>query len=108
MKNTLQSLYDLGQSVWCDNLSRRMIDSGELQRLIDQGIVGIDQDGNRADLAAGDGSKDASLFQLDMARALGEEDEPDEIGAGFARGFDDGRRPHATDFDLDRHVLALG
>jgi len=41
VKNTIQKLFDLGQSVWCDNLSRRMIDSGELQRLIDLGIVGI-------------------------------------------------------------------
>jgi transaldolase len=39
--NTIQKLYERGQSVWCDNLSRRMIDSGELGRLIDLGIVGI-------------------------------------------------------------------
>lgn len=37
----IQQLYGLGQSVWCDNLSRVMIDSGELQRLIDLGVVGI-------------------------------------------------------------------
>lgn len=41
-KNPLQRLADFGQSVWCDNLSRGMIVSGELQRLIDEdGIVGI-------------------------------------------------------------------
>jgi len=39
--NTIQQLHTLGQSVWCDSLSRRMIDSGELQRLIDLGVVGI-------------------------------------------------------------------
>ncbi|MBI1825412.1 MAG: transaldolase [Planctomycetes bacterium] len=39
--NNLQKLHALGQSVWCDNISRRMIDSGELQRLIDIGIVGV-------------------------------------------------------------------
>ncbi len=39
--NTIEKLYTLGQSVWCDNLSRKMIDSGELQRLIDLGVVGI-------------------------------------------------------------------
>ena len=39
--NNLQKLYAVGQSVWCDNLSRRMIDSGELARLIDLGVVGI-------------------------------------------------------------------
>ncbi len=41
MSNTIQKLYERGQSVWCDNLSRRMIDSGELQRLIDLGVVGV-------------------------------------------------------------------
>lgn len=41
-KNPLQHLADFGQSVWVDNLSRAMIHSGELQRLIDEdGVVGI-------------------------------------------------------------------
>ena len=41
-KNPLQHLADFGQSVWVDNLSRDMIHSGELQRLIDEdGVVGI-------------------------------------------------------------------
>lgn len=39
--NPIQQLYRAGQSVWCDNLSRAMLDSGELRRLIDLGIVGI-------------------------------------------------------------------
>lgn len=39
--NTIGRLYEQGQSVWCDNLSRKMIDSGELTRLIDLGVVGI-------------------------------------------------------------------
>lgn len=39
--NFLNKLFQTGQSVWCDNLSRAMIDSGELQRLIELGIVGI-------------------------------------------------------------------
>lgn len=41
MINTIQKLCEHGQSIWCDNLSRRMIDSGELQRLIDLGVVGV-------------------------------------------------------------------
>ena len=41
MSNTIQRLYEQGQSVWCDNLSRRMLDAGELQRLIDLGVVGV-------------------------------------------------------------------
>ena len=41
-QNPLQHLADFGQSVWNDNLSRDLITSGDLQRLIDgDGIVGI-------------------------------------------------------------------
>lgn len=40
-KNQIQQLADLGQSVWIDSLSRRMIESGQLQELIDQGVVGV-------------------------------------------------------------------
>jgi len=39
--NRIQQLHELGQSVWCDNLGRGMIDSGELQRLIDLGVAGV-------------------------------------------------------------------
>jgi transaldolase len=39
--NRIQQLHAQGQSVWCDNLSRRMIDSGELTRLVGLGVVGI-------------------------------------------------------------------
>lgn len=41
MNNRVQTLYELGQSIWYDQLSRQMIDSGELQRLIDLGVVGV-------------------------------------------------------------------
>ncbi len=41
MADMIQKLYEQGQSLWCDNLSRHMIDSGELQRLIDLGVVGV-------------------------------------------------------------------
>ncbi len=41
MSNTIQDLYEVGQSIWCDNISRGMIDSGELTRLIELGIVGV-------------------------------------------------------------------
>ncbi len=41
MADMIQRLYEQGQSLWCDNLSRHMIDSGELQRLIDLGVVGV-------------------------------------------------------------------
>jgi transaldolase len=41
-KNPLVGLKELGQSVWLDNLSRKLMESGELKRLIDEeGITGI-------------------------------------------------------------------
>ncbi len=35
-KNPLIGLKEIGQSVWLDNLSRKLIHSGELKRLIDR------------------------------------------------------------------------
>ena len=41
-KNPLVGLKELGQSVWLDNLSRKLIKSGELKRLMDEeGLTGI-------------------------------------------------------------------
>ncbi len=41
-KNPLIGLKEIGQSVWLDNLSRKLIHSGELKRLIDEdGMSGI-------------------------------------------------------------------
>lgn len=40
MRN-LHQLYERGQSPWYDNLSRSLIESGELAALVDQGIVGV-------------------------------------------------------------------
>ncbi len=41
MSNGIGKLRAKGQSVWCDNISRGMIDSGELGRLIDLGVAGV-------------------------------------------------------------------
>ncbi len=41
MKNQLEQLADVGQSVWLDNLRRSMFSSGELTRLIGQGLRGM-------------------------------------------------------------------
>jgi len=40
-KTTLQQLHDFGQSPWYDNIRRSLLTSGELQKLIDQGIRGM-------------------------------------------------------------------
>lgn len=41
MSNQLHQLLEAGQSVWLDNLRRSMFASGELARLIDQGLRGM-------------------------------------------------------------------
>jgi len=37
----IQALADLGQSIWYDNIRRSLLDSGEMQDLIDQGVTGV-------------------------------------------------------------------
>lgn len=41
VSHAIRTLSERGQSIWCDNLSRHMLRSGELQRLIDLGVVGV-------------------------------------------------------------------
>ena len=40
-KNNIQLAAELGQAVWLDQISRDMIDGGEIQDLVDQGLRGI-------------------------------------------------------------------
>ncbi len=37
----LQQLADLGQSIWYDNIRRALLDSGELQALVEAGVTGV-------------------------------------------------------------------
>ncbi|MFB9376392.1 transaldolase [Kineococcus gynurae] len=39
--STLQELHSLGVSVWLDDLSRELITSGELERLVGKGVLGV-------------------------------------------------------------------
>lgn len=39
--NNIQKLADLGQSIWLDNIHRKMLESGELKALIDKGVLGV-------------------------------------------------------------------
>ncbi len=62
------ALQALGQSVWYDNIRRGLITSGELQRLIDRGIVGVTSNPTifqRAIAASND--YDAALRDLALA-----------------------------------------
>jgi transaldolase len=39
--NVLQRFDNLGQSIWYDNISRSLIQRGELQRMVDEGLLGV-------------------------------------------------------------------
>jgi transaldolase len=41
MKSKLRQIADLGQSIWIDNISRGMLRSGELRRLVNEGVTGL-------------------------------------------------------------------
>jgi transaldolase len=41
MTNKLHDLAALGQSMWYDNIARDLLESGEIQRLVDGGILGM-------------------------------------------------------------------
>ena len=41
MTNALQETQRLGQSIWYDNISRGLLNSGELRRLIELGVTGV-------------------------------------------------------------------
>ena len=66
MSNQLQELLAAGQSVWLDNLRRNMFASGELKRLIDQGLRGMTCNPTIFEKAIGTGDDyDEQLAQAD-------------------------------------------
>ncbi|GAC1652005.1 MAG: bifunctional transaldolase/phosoglucose isomerase [Vulcanimicrobiaceae bacterium] len=56
MEQHLKALLDAGQSVWLDNLRRGMFASGELQRMIDQGLRGMTSNPTIFEKAIGTGN----------------------------------------------------
>ena len=73
----MQKLHQIGQSIWLDYIERRMVQSGELQRLVDAGVTGVTSnptifqqaisksDAYRADLQklAADGRSPKEIFE---------------------------------------------
>ena len=39
--NTIQQAHAVGQSIWFDYISRDLIDSGKLRRLVETGVRGV-------------------------------------------------------------------
>ncbi|HVA92935.1 MAG TPA: transaldolase [Chloroflexota bacterium] len=66
--NTLQQMFEHGQSPWIDNITRGMLQTGELQRLVDQGIVGLTSNPTIFQKAIGGGAEyDEALRALGRA-----------------------------------------
>ena len=63
--NNLQLLEQLGQSIWYDSISRSLIRSGELRRMVDEGLLGVTSNPTIFDKAiSGSTGYDAQIREL--------------------------------------------
>jgi transaldolase len=61
----LHELMGMGQSIWYDNIRRALLESGEMQSLIDQGVTGVTSNPSIFEKAiAGSSDYDEALFRL--------------------------------------------
>ena len=77
----LQQLAEHGQSVWIDYLSRSLVQDGDLQGLIDQGIVGVTSNPTIFQGAIADGEDYDDQIREEAARSK----EPKDIFLALAR-----------------------
>ncbi|MBV8197813.1 MAG: transaldolase, partial [Candidatus Eremiobacteraeota bacterium] len=75
MENQIQQLAAAGQSVWLDNLRRNMFASGELKRLIDQGLRGMTSNPTIFEKAIGAGND----YDEQLAKLAGSEKNADAL-----------------------------
>ena len=74
MTNNLQQLAQLGQSIWYDNIQRKMITSGDLKRMIAQGLLGMTSNPSIFEKAIGSSRDyDVAMHRLVGAGASAEE-----------------------------------
>src|SRR5690349_12179161 len=79
--NRLQNIHDLGQSIWLDSFDRKLMDSGELQKLIDEDALGgITSNPSIFEKAV----KSSSDYDDDIRKLAGENKSDEEIFLGFA------------------------
>ena len=75
MKNQVQQLLDAGQSVWLDNVRRSMFASGELRRLIENGLRGMTSNPTIFEKAIGAGTD----YDEQLASLIGSEKSADAL-----------------------------
>jgi transaldolase/transaldolase/glucose-6-phosphate isomerase len=79
--NRLQQIHDLGQSIWLDSFDRKLMDSGELQKLIDEdGLCGITSNPSIFEKAV----KSSSDYDDDIRKLASGGKNNEEIFFGFA------------------------
>lgn len=79
--NTLQTINELGQSIWLDFFDREIMDTGKLQKLIDEdSLSGITSNPSIFEKAIASGND----YDADIKKLAGENKNNEEIFFGFA------------------------
>ena len=79
--NRMQHIHDLGQSIWLDSFDRKLMDSGELQKLIDEdALCGITSNPSIFEKAV----TSSSDYDEDIRKLAEENKSDEEIFFGFA------------------------
>ena len=79
--NRMQNIHDLGQSIWLDSFDRKLMDSGELQKLIDEdALCGITSNPSIFEKAV----TSSSDYDEDIRKLAEENKSDEEIFFGFA------------------------
>ncbi len=79
--NRMQNIHDLGQSIWLDSFDRKLMDSGELQKLIDEDALCVITSNPSIFEKAVTSSSD---YDEDVRKLAGENKSDEEIFFGFA------------------------
>ena len=81
MNERLRRLAEIGQSVWMDSLSRDDVQNGNLERMIEEGIVGVTSNPTIFQKAI----SESSLYDEQLQELVEREDDPKEIFLALAR-----------------------
>ena len=105
MKPT-KALHDLGQSLWLDNITRELLNSGTLQRYIDElSVTGLTSNPTIFDQAI----KNSSTYDADIARkAPSAKSGEDSVLRTRDCGSEPRRRPVSAGLRPDRRCRRLG
>ena len=80
MNERLRKLQEVGQSVWLDSLSRDDLQNGNLQRMIEEGVVGVTSNPTIFQQAI----SGSSLYDEQLQELSEREEDPKEIFLGLA------------------------